>query len=294
MQMTVDGKKKWSKLDRVQTDTSNLVLQVNWAFISHSAMSFLESIQAKKGKLKPTTIRTTYPNGTQTVSSVLNGKVDEEALAATTYGFVIDTHPDTVPACIVGDFLYLGSQDAVSFSNIDTYKITDILSIGIPVPESITLSEDESHSLISTTFIECLDLPETNLQPIILKAVDIINTVRLKNRRILVHCNAGVSRSASICIAYLMMTENLQYAEAFALVKSKRECIQPNRGFVEQLKQIKWLWDIVFFNRKPKLLGMSTNNCQSQWNSLVLEDEFNIEETNNNSENNNWFRRINE
>lgn len=202
-------------------------------------MSFLESIQAKKGKLKPTTIRTTYPNGTQTVSSVLNGKVDEEALAATTYGFVIDTHPDTVPACIVGDFLYLGSQDAVSFSNIDTYKITDILSIGIPVPESITLSEDESHSLISTTFIECLDLPETNLQPIILKAVDIINTVRLKNRRILVHCNAGVSRSASICIAYLMMTENLQYAEAFALVKSKRECIQPNRGFVEQLKQIK-------------------------------------------------------
>lgn len=226
MQVTADGK-KWTVNER-----------------SQFKMSFLESIQTLKAKLKPTKIRTTYPDGTQTVSSVIDGAAAEEALATIACGFVIDTHPDTIPACILNDFLYLGSQDAVSLSNIDAYRFTDILSIGIPLPESSIALEDGSRPPISSTFIECLDLPETNLQPVIAQAVRIINVVRSENRRILVHCNAGVSRSASICIAYVMLAEGLEFSEAFAMVKSKRACIQPNLGFIAQLKQIRRRWSV--------------------------------------------------
>jgi hypothetical protein len=53
---------------------------------------------------------------------------------------------------------------------------------------------------------------------------------------VLVHCYAGVSRSASIVIAYLMHKHKISLLDAMKLVKSKRSCISPNVGFLLQLK----------------------------------------------------------
>jgi hypothetical protein len=52
---------------------------------------------------------------------------------------------------------------------------------------------------------------------------------------VLVHCFKGVSRSASIIIAYIMRERKILYKEAMPIVKSARRCIWPNAGFVEQL-----------------------------------------------------------
>ncbi len=49
---------------------------------------------------------------------------------------------------------------------------------------------------------------------------------------------AGVSRSASIVIAYLMTRENMTYNDAYNMVKEKRSVINPNEGFKAQLKQL--------------------------------------------------------
>jgi protein-tyrosine phosphatase len=48
--------------------------------------------------------------------------------------------------------------------------------------------------------------------------------------------NAGVSRSASIVIAYLMKNRNLTFDSAYKFVKEKRTKIQPNPGFIAQLR----------------------------------------------------------
>lgn len=47
----------------------------------------------------------------------------------------------------------------------------------------------------------------------------------------LVHCYAGVSRSSSFVIAYLMMAKQLNMFQAMSLVKLKRPVIFPNPGF---------------------------------------------------------------
>ncbi len=47
----------------------------------------------------------------------------------------------------------------------------------------------------------------------------------------------GISRSASVVIAFVMRTRQLSFEEAFQLVKNARPFICPNRGFVEQLRQ---------------------------------------------------------
>jgi len=52
----------------------------------------------------------------------------------------------------------------------------------------------------------------------------------------LVHCAAGVSRSASFMIAFLMKDQGIGYEESRKIVKSKRNIVNPNSGFVSQLK----------------------------------------------------------
>lgn len=51
---------------------------------------------------------------------------------------------------------------------------------------------------------------------------------------VLVHCYAGVSRSATIVIAYLMYT-GMDFHSAYMIVKKARPAINPNDGFLSQL-----------------------------------------------------------
>ena len=54
------------------------------------------------------------------------------------------------------------------------------------------------------------------------------------NGKVLVHCLAGVSRSATIVIAYIMSRHKKPADEALKLVCAKRR-IRPNEGFLKQL-----------------------------------------------------------
>uniref|UniRef100_A0A3P8P097 Dual specificity protein phosphatase n=1 Tax=Astatotilapia calliptera TaxID=8154 RepID=A0A3P8P097_ASTCA len=54
---------------------------------------------------------------------------------------------------------------------------------------------------------------------------------------ILVHCAVGVSRSASIVLAYLMIHHNYTLLDAINKVKERR-WIFPNRGFLKQLRAL--------------------------------------------------------
>lgn len=55
---------------------------------------------------------------------------------------------------------------------------------------------------------------------------------------VLVHCMAGVSRSATAVIVYIMCKEGIGCKEALALVKARRARISPNPGFLDQLKML--------------------------------------------------------
>ncbi|CAD8096229.1 unnamed protein product [Paramecium primaurelia] len=59
----------------------------------------------------------------------------------------------------------------------------------------------------------------------------------LQKGSVLVHCAAGVSRSAATVIAYLMRKQGMSFQEAFQFVRLKRSVVCPNFGFQRQLKQ---------------------------------------------------------
>jgi Dual specificity phosphatase, catalytic domain len=47
----------------------------------------------------------------------------------------------------------------------------------------------------------------------------------------------GVSRSATVVIAYLIATTKMTPQEALAAVRAKRAIVRPNRGFMSQLQE---------------------------------------------------------
>lgn len=56
-----------------------------------------------------------------------------------------------------------------------------------------------------------------------------------KGGRVFVHCHAGISRSATVCIAYIMKHMLMDLTKAYDFVKQKRPCISPNLHFMGQL-----------------------------------------------------------
>ncbi|RWS27042.1 Dual specificity phosphatase [Leptotrombidium deliense] len=56
-----------------------------------------------------------------------------------------------------------------------------------------------------------------------------------RNRSVVVHCQAGCSRSATLVIAYLIKSRGMDLKEAHKLLREKRKIIRPNPGFFKQL-----------------------------------------------------------
>jgi len=52
-----------------------------------------------------------------------------------------------------------------------------------------------------------------------------------KGKRILFHCYAGISRSSTAAMMYLMMTTHLPIDTIFTMARSKRPMINPNPAF---------------------------------------------------------------
>lgn len=83
-------------------------------------------------------------------------------------------------------------------------------------------------------YIEVNDSEQEDISQYFESATDFIHR---QKGAVLVHCAAGVSRSATICIAYLMRYGGFNYDQAYSICKIARPEICPNPGFVEQLKK---------------------------------------------------------
>ena len=78
--------------------------------------------------------------------------------------------------------------------------------------------------------INVLDMPYVNLMKHFPEAIKFIKE-GMANGGVFVHCYAGISRSASCVIAYLMSEHNMTFYEATSYVRKRRHIIFPNIGF---------------------------------------------------------------
>uniref|UniRef100_A0A3Q0SAU2 Dual specificity protein phosphatase n=1 Tax=Amphilophus citrinellus TaxID=61819 RepID=A0A3Q0SAU2_AMPCI len=83
--------------------------------------------------------------------------------------------------------------------------------------------------------VEADDAIDFILSPFFYPTARYIRAALAMGGRVFVHCLMGVSRSATLVLAFLMIVEGLRLQEAVAAVRPHRD-ICPNPGFLQQLR----------------------------------------------------------
>ncbi|CAI9744424.1 specificity phosphatase 10-like [Octopus vulgaris] len=129
-------------------------------------------------------------------------------------------------------FLYLGNErDAGNLQILKELDITYILNVTSHVRPHF-----ESQGIHYKT-IPVTDSGHQNLRKYFDDAIEYIDEAKRNGAKILIHCQAGVSRSATVTIAYLLKHSTLSMTDAYRYVKQKRAIISPNFNFMGQLME---------------------------------------------------------
>ena len=136
------------------------------------------------------------------------------------------------PLHVITPTLCIGAVFARSPKLLDRYGITTIVSI----MQARDHEEEKKYPLPPHVFEHRLyldDVATPHFTPVLEEAVRVLHERRDTVR--LVHCGAGISRSAAVCIGYLMFSQRMRAQEAYTVVERARPCINPNRDFQRQL-----------------------------------------------------------
>jgi len=136
------------------------------------------------------------------------------------------------------DGLYLGPYSVAVRSKCEYLRDCGITHI-------ICIRQDIESHLIKTHFIDkfrylVINIADTVTENIIqhFQIVKVfLDECFSVGGKALVHGNAGISRSAAVVLGFIMEKYRLSYENAYKLVQKRRFCINPNEGFIQQLKE---------------------------------------------------------
>ena len=204
-----------------------------------------EVLNFDRKKLKKTSTKITFLSGRRLKEDIYTNENEElnesnhNKSELTIEGYVIDLVSDVSCNEIVPNLFLSGADVATDIELLKSKFITHIVNCTSTINN---MYEKE----IKYLKVPIDDLPNVNILKYFNEAFEFIDNALLydkngKNNNVLVHCHAGVSRSASIIIGYLLKKRLfVTYRDAYEHVKSSRPIICPNPGFVTQLKHYEY------------------------------------------------------
>lgn len=144
-------------------------------------------------------------------------------------------------------------SDKIQRWRLDLTPITDSIFVGsstvaqngdlLKRREITHIINCASQLIAAAPGFEILNIPmvdggDENILSHIWKTTIYIKNAIDKGGKVLVNCIEGVSRSCSVVIAFLMLTENLDYMTAYKIVRKQRRCCSPHPKFMTQLMQL--------------------------------------------------------
>lgn len=126
--------------------------------------------------------------------------------------------------------LFLGSlRDATDIEQLRKHHIQYVVAV-----HDLTGTHPAQEKL-KVLRIQLSDCSSSDISTHFAATNQFIHAARLKRAAVLVHCLAGVSRSATVVAAYLITVCDLSFLNALSLISQKRPVINPNFGFRMQL-----------------------------------------------------------
>lgn len=139
----------------------------------------------------------------------------------------------STPISQIDDYIYLGNrQGAMDLSALRRFGITHVVQIQSS-PTSPFLSGHFEYHCITIP-----DMPDQNMLRHLPAALRFIQAAISQQRKVFIHCDAGVSRSTTVTIAYYMAARRWTFNQALDFVRNKRGCAFPNEGFQRQLETL--------------------------------------------------------
>jgi len=143
---------------------------------------------------------------------------------------------EIVPGLYLGDFASACNKDVLKKMEF-THIVTAILGVNEMYPDDfryLTLPlRDVRSETIFTTFRDSSEFIQNALD---------------EGGKVLIHCIAGVSRSATLVAAYLIKEYGLDSNSAIKFIQQKRNIVNPNSGFKEQLDR----YDAILHGKKVR------------------------------------------
>ncbi|XP_017799608.1 PREDICTED: serine/threonine/tyrosine-interacting protein-like [Habropoda laboriosa] len=172
--------------------------------------------------------------------------------------------------------LYLGPYSAASRSKLQSLSEHGITHI-------VCVRQDIEANLIKPNFPDkfkylVLNIADTATENIIQhfqKVKAFIDEGLNSGGQVLVHGNAGISRSAALVVAYVMETYGLSQVNAYAVLQQRRFCINPNEGFMAQLREYEPIYKAqkTLKNGQQSLMGQRTKRTIHQMDTERTEDK---------------------
>ncbi|NBP15694.1 dual specificity protein phosphatase family protein [bacterium] len=138
--------------------------------------------------------------------------------------------PNRFEATKIFDNLFLGNIDSsYDYNELKRLGITHIVSV---IQGYVPPFPNDFEYLV----INAMDDENTNIMEVFDDAVRFIEE-GMENGKVLVHCFAGRSRSATIVLAYIIKKFGMDVEKSLKFLKGCRDIVQPNKYFMEQLNK---------------------------------------------------------
>ena len=134
---------------------------------------------------------------------------------------------------IIPGVLFLSDYFAASdIEELDRNNIMTVVNISDQPRNNQVRSLYEENG-IQHVFFPCEDEPEENIDRYFSAFLDLMEKAP---KPVLVHCWAGISRSATLAIIFVIVYMEMSVTDAFLHVRKQRPVIGPNGGFMKQIR----------------------------------------------------------
>ncbi|AQM73370.1 dual specificity phosphatase [Noumeavirus] len=140
----------------------------------------------------------------------------------------------------IQDNLYLGNLNALRWvSSLPEKEQKEWCTVTILSPQELrSIPFAFPKHTYKGLIIKADDSPNVPLNNVFQKVADFCEECLQKNKKVLVHCMMGISRSTACVVSYLMLKKGMTFMDALSLVRRKRPCVSPNPGFLKQLQEL--------------------------------------------------------
>ncbi|EPY50517.1 dual-specificity MAP kinase phosphatase Pmp1 [Schizosaccharomyces cryophilus OY26] len=147
------------------------------------------------------------------------------------------------PVCIYPPNIYLYAKPSMPILQSFDVVVNVAKEVVQPFTTEGRYYRDSKHNLDVHVFdcLEYIHIPWEHDSQFVVELDQLVSFVTYQaiclNKRVLINCQMGISRSACLVIAFIMKTLNLNVSDAYEYVKKRSPWIGPNMSLIFQLSE---------------------------------------------------------